>query len=125
MLSLLLAFTLNWTAPAVQISGAPIGSPVSWTIYRLQPQSPTWLAHLGGKLALADSAGADSLWREWWPSVRTDDAPRVVASGPWTLAQVGKAMSVTFADTSLHGTFFVTHTNAKGECVNWSNLCTR
>ena len=125
MLSLLLAFTLNWTAPAVQISGAPIGSPVSWTVYRLQPQSPTWLAHLGGKLALADSAGADSLWREWWPSVRTDDAPRVVASGPWTLAQVGKAMSVTIPDSLAGSLWIVTHTNAAGECGYWSNIVSR
>ena len=125
MLHLLLAVTLAWTFPAKQLSGAPINGPKSWTVYRLAPQSPTWIAHLGGKLALADSAGADSLWRRWWPSVRAECAPVAVASGVWTYPQVGQPFTLTLADTSLHGTFVVMCKNDAGECGYFSNMVTK
>ena len=124
MIALILAWTLSWTMPATMTDGKPINCPLTWTLFRLRPQSPTWAAHAPAINARCAIGKADTLLA-YWPRVVAEDQPQQVASGAWLLSQVGKAMSVTFADTSLHGTFFVTHTNAKGECVNWSNLCTR
>ena len=116
MLSLLLAFTLQWTAPSKCADGSNLNCPVSWSVYRLQPQSPTWVLHLaGGKYAIPDSVTT------WWPGVVRDDAPRLVASGAWDLAHVGAQMSCVLPDSLAPGEFLVLHRNAAGQSA-WSNL---
>jgi len=120
MLHLLFAFTLSWTMPAHCTNGDTLRCPVSWQVYRLQPQSPTWVKHLsGGKMALPDSQAT------YWPAVVREDRPRVVAQAPWLPGQQGQKFTLTLPDSLLPGAFYVTTTNASGECPYWSNLVWR
>lgn len=120
-LAILCALTLHWTAPALCVNGAPVVAPRTWSVYQLVGQSATWRADSAAFVSDFRAGSSATMARDW-SRIVAEDAPVLVASGTWTVQQIGAAMTVTLPDST--GTYFVLHSNSAG-VASWSNLTWR
>ena len=104
--ALVIAATLTWTVPTVTERGS-LYVPREARVYRHR-QSVTWRGMRPAMEAL------DDVWAAYWPTVRWEARPVLVATIPLGQGQQGRRMTWSTADTSATTFWFVTTVDTAG-----------
>ena len=111
--ALVIAATLTWTVPTRRESGA-LYVPREARVYRHR-QSVTWRGMRPAMEAL------DDVWAAYWPTVRWEARPVLVATIPLGQGQQGRRMTWSTPDTSATTYWFVTTVDSAGRESRQSN----
>lgn len=113
MIAALLAVTLSWTVPTYTESGALV-FPREARIYRHR-QSDTWRGMRPAMEALGD------VWEAYWPTVRWEARPVLVAVLPLGWPDRGRRMTWTTNSSDTTTFWFVTTVDTAGRESRISN----